>query len=88
MKRKPGFEIRNVCGQNIIVATGEENIDYSNIISMNESSAYLWNKLGDKEFTEDDLVKMLEEEYDTDGVDLRNDVKKLIAQWREAEIIE
>ena len=42
MKTKKGFNIRNVCGENIIVAEGKENIDFSNIISMNESSAYLW----------------------------------------------
>ena len=42
MKAKPGFNIRKVCGENIIVAEGKENIDFSNIISMNESSAYLW----------------------------------------------
>ena len=45
MKAKPGFNLRVVCGENIIVAEGEENIDFSNIISMNESSAYLWQNI-------------------------------------------
>ena len=45
MKAKPGFNLREVCGENIIVAEGKENIDFSNIISMNESSAYLWKKI-------------------------------------------
>lgn len=44
MKTKIGFNLRQVCGENIIVAEGEENIDFSNIISMNESSAFLWKK--------------------------------------------
>ncbi len=42
MKAKPGFNLRVVCGENIIVAEGEENIDFSNIISMKERSAFLW----------------------------------------------
>ena len=42
MKAKEGFKIREVCGEKIIVAEGLNNIDFSNIISMNESSAYLW----------------------------------------------
>lgn len=37
MKAKNGFNLRTVCGENILVAEGEENIDFSNIISMNES---------------------------------------------------
>lgn len=40
MKVKSGFNLRNVCGEEIIVAEGEENIDFSNIVSMNESSIY------------------------------------------------
>ena len=51
MKTKPGFNIRNVCGENILVAEGKENMDFSNIISMNESSAFLWNEVQGSEFT-------------------------------------
>ena len=39
MKAKKGFNLRNVCGEQIIVAEGKENIDFSNIISMNEFSS-------------------------------------------------
>ena len=49
MKTKKGFNLRQVCGENVIVAEGVENIDFSSIISMNESSAYLWNNIQGKE---------------------------------------
>ena len=52
MKTKIGFNLRQICGENVIIAEGEENIDFSNIISMNESSAYLWKNIQDKEFSE------------------------------------
>ena len=42
MKTKNGFNLRNVCGEHIVVAEGKENIDFSNIISMNETAAILW----------------------------------------------
>ena len=32
MKAKKGFNLRNVCGEQLIVAEGKENIDFSNII--------------------------------------------------------
>ena len=35
MKQKTGFVLRNICGENIIVAEGKENMNFSNIISMN-----------------------------------------------------
>ena len=89
MKTKKGFNLRTVCGENIIVAEGEENIDFSNIISMNDTSAFLWREIqGGKEFTAQQLVDRLLEEYEVDEATAQHDVEALVAQWQEAEIIE
>ena len=88
MKAKPGFNLRVVCGENIIVAEGEENIDFSNIISMNESSAYLWQNIQGKEFTHEDLVGLLTQEYEVDEATATKDVKALTELWLQAGIIE
>ena len=87
MKAKTGFNLRTVCGENIIVAEGKENIDFSNIISMNESSAYLWKNIQDKEsFTTDDLAQLLFDEYDVDMETAKADAAQLANQWIEAGI--
>ena len=89
MKTKKGFNLRQVCGENIIVAEGEENIDFSNIISMNETSAYLWKNIQGKDnFTAEDLVALLQQEYDVDPFVALEDTKALINQWIEAGIVE
>ena len=88
MKAKPGFNLRVVCGENIIVAEGEENIDFSNIISMNESSAYLWQNIQGKECTHEDLVGLLTQEYEVDEATAMKDVKALTELWLQAGIIE
>ncbi|MBQ7870474.1 MAG: PqqD family protein [Prevotella sp.] len=88
MKRKTGFNLRNVCGELIIVAEGLENIDFSKIISMNESSAYLWNAVDGKDFTTDDLARLLTEEYEVDEATARQDAETVTRQWLEAGIVE
>ena len=88
MKAKKGFKLRNVCGENIIVADGIENIDFSRIISMNESAAYLWTNIQEQEFDADKLVSLLLDEYDIDEATARTHVEQLIGKWREAGIIE
>lgn len=89
MKTKKGFRLRDVCGENVIVADGIENIDFSRIISMNESAAYLWRSVeGKGPFTVDTLVGLLLKEYDTDEATARADVEQLIGKWKEADIIE
>ena len=89
MKTKVGFNLRQVCGENIIVAEGEENIDFSNIISMNESSAFLWREAQKLDnFTVADLVKILTDEYEVDEATATSDILKLTAQWGIAGILE
>ena len=89
MKTKVGFNLRQVCGENIIVGEGEENIDFSNIISMNESSAFLWREAQKLDnFTVADLVKILTSEYEVDEATATADVLKLTNQWGVAGILE
>lgn len=89
MKVKNGFNLREVCGENIIVAEGDENIDFSNIISMNESSAYLWQEVQKlNNFTIDTLTQLLCEQYEIDEATAKKDVTTLATQWAAAGIIE
>ena len=88
MKQKKGFRLRNICGEHVIVAEGIENIDFSKIISMNESSAYLWEKVEGRDFDAEDLCKLLLAEYEVDELTALIDAKAVIKQWTEAGIIE
>ncbi|MBQ6193502.1 MAG: PqqD family protein [Prevotella sp.] len=89
MKAKKGFNLRNVCGEQIIVAEGKENIDFSNIISMNESSAYLWKEIQQREsFTPEDLAQLLLDQYEVDEDTALTDAKTLAEQWIQAGIVE
>ena len=89
MKVNKGFNLRAVCGEHIIVAEGDENIDFSNIISMNESSAYLWEEVQNREsFTVDSLVELLCNQYEIDEDTARKDATTLASQWAAAGIIE
>ena len=88
MKTKTGFRLRNVCGENVIVAEGIENIDFSKIISMNESAAYLWQKVEGKSFTIDELTRLLCEAYEVDEETAKADSQTVLQQWLEAGIAE
>ena len=87
MKIKEGFEIRNVCGENIIIAHGKENVDFTKVITLNESAVLLWNKAVGKDFTEEDLVNVLLDEYDVEVPRAAEDVKNLVALWVEAGLV-
>ncbi len=88
MKIKKGFEVRNVCGENIVIAHGVENIDFTKVITLNESAAYIWKKVEGKDFTEENMVDVLMDEYEVDKEQALADVKKLAASWVEAGLVE
>ena len=88
MKIKNGFVLKNICGENIVVGEGKENIDFTKLISMNESSAFLWNNIKDKTFDVDMLKDLLVKEYGIDEQTAANDAKSVAQQWIDAGIAE
>ena len=88
MKKKTGFYLRNVLGENVVVAEGVENIDFSKIISMNDSAAFLWQQIGEEPFTVEDLVGYFCGEYDVDEQTAKADAQALVQQWINAGIVE
>ena len=79
MRAKKGFKLRNICGENIIVAEGKENIDFTNIISMNETSAFLWEQIEQKDnFDAETLTELLLDNYDVDKETALNDASEII----------
>lgn len=88
MKTKKGFVLRKVCGENIIVAEGKKNIDFTKIISMNESSAFLWENVEGKDFDTDTLKDLLVGEYEVDADTALKDAEVIANKWAEAGIIE
>ena len=88
MKIKNGFELRDVCGEHIIIAHGVENIDFTKVITLNESAAFIRNQVEGKSFTEDEVVKMLLDEYEVEEAQARADVEQLLASWEKAGLVE
>ena len=89
MKTKKGFNLRTIVGEHIIVAEGRANIDFSNIINMNDTAAYLWkNVQNEPSFTVEMMAELLTEEYEVDYDTALADAKQLAKQWAEAGIIE
>lgn len=72
----------------MILATGIENIDFSRMISLNESAAYLWQNVAGTNFTTDMLAELLCKEYEVDNSTALADAKKIVKEWAECGIIE
>lgn len=80
--------MREVCGLNVIVAYGKENINFTKVINMNESAAFLWQGVVGKDFDVQTLADLLCEEYEVSRDTAVADVEALLKEWMEAGLVE
>ena len=85
MKLKDGFLLRQVAGQNVVLPTGGE-LDLNVMITLNETGAFLWERL-QNETDEADLVAALLGEYDVDEATAKKAVEDFVAKLRENEFL-
>lgn len=88
MKIKKGFILREMCGEHIVSAEGIENFDFNKVISLNDTAAYLWKAIEDKEFDARTLSALLLEKYEVDPQTAEADAQKLVDIWQEAGLTE
>jgi hypothetical protein len=88
MRIKEGFVLRKICGQNVVSGEGTANVNFSKLVSLNDSAAYLFNAVGNEDFTPERLADLLLEEYEVDRETALKDAETLCAQWKEIGIVE
>ena len=88
MKLKPNFELRCVCGENVVIPCGIENVNFDSIIHLNETGAFLWKEAEKGDFTVESLTAALTEEYDVGGDKAEADVAAFVAKLQEQKLAE
>ena len=88
MKIKDGFELKDICGENIIISHGKENINFTKIITLNESAALIWKEVVGKDFNIEDMVRIITNEYDVDEDTARKDCENIASDWQKVGFIE
>ncbi len=81
MKFDPSFELRNVCGENILIATGLKNINFSNLINLNETAVDIYKAFNGRDFELSEIADFIEEHYDgASREQIEDDLHKLFEQ--------
>ena len=86
MKIKNGFILRDVAGQFIVLPTGD-TLDLNMMITLNETGAFLWERLA-KDTDEAALVAALLAEYDVDEATAAKSVAAFIEKLKGHDFLE
>lgn len=88
MKIKDGFILRTICGEHVVVGEGLAQVNFNKMLSLNSSAAYLWEAVTGKEFTVEDLTRLLTEKYDVSAERAAEDAAKVAEIWIREGVVE
>lgn len=63
MRIKDNIVLREIAGQYVLVPVMERVKDVPSMVYISSSAAYLWENMGNKEFTLDELVDLILSKY-------------------------
>lgn len=88
MKRSSSFILKSLGDRNILLPCGSSAIDCNRLVSLNSSAAFLWEAVGEDDFTESTLASLLESEYDIDHDFALAEAVRVASLWDEAGVLE
>lgn len=87
MKIKENFVLKEIAGSYMVVPVRTRAVDFSGIIKLSESGAFLW-KILENGADREELVKALLDEYAVDEATASADVDRFVSKLNEADLIE
>lgn len=87
MKVKDNLILREIAGSWIIVPVAEMVVEFNGLMNLNESGAFLWNKLAEGAEM-DELVSGLLSEYDIDEETAKADIQEFVGQLKEKGLLQ
>ncbi len=88
MKIKSEYKVRQIAGENVVILQGCGNSDLTQIITLNDSALLLWNQLEGKDFSVEDAVAVLCENYEVEESLAKSDAQAWIKRMQECGLVE
>jgi len=82
------FRLRTVAAEAMLIDTRGGVARLDKVFRLSPAAAWLWNKANGKDFSEEDLVAWLCEEYEVSLQQARDDVRDLLADWNKYGIVQ
>ena len=77
------LRLRRMGGKYVIVRVVSGSANLTDVITLNETAAALWERFDGVEFTEEEMVEWLCGEYDVEASVAKADVQGLLEKWKE-----
>lgn len=86
MKRKQGFIVDKIAGENVAVPVGEMSKNFHGMIRLNGTALFIWKQL-ENDVTEEQITDAVVAEYDVDRARAAADVARIVGALKDAGIV-
>ena len=87
MRILDGLVLRPLGREFIVTGDGLSRIDFSKVVSMNATAAYLWKELQGRDFSVEEMTGLLTARYNVSEEAARADAAKLLDSWGKAGLL-
>ncbi len=87
MKIDERFKVRSVAGEYVVVDQGKDQVNMTQIISLNHTANALWQALAGKDFTTQDAIDFLTTTYEITPEQAQADAEKFFDSMRRCNIL-
>lgn len=89
MKTKKGLELRQLSSKSFILeATIEYKESFNKMVTFNSTAAFLWDSIKDKDFSKDDLSRLLQDKFSLSEETAMEDSESIVNAWKQASLID
>ncbi|MDD3280347.1 MAG: PqqD family protein [Bacteroidales bacterium] len=88
MRINKKYKVRDIAGEKIVIVQGEYGVDFTRIISLNQTSDWLWQLFIDKEFNLEEIKEALLSRFNVDAEQAVLDAKAWVDKMLEYDLIE
>jgi hypothetical protein len=78
MRIKENLVLRRIGNEYIIIVPDKGQVDLTEVYTLNETSAWIWEQLKHDEFTIEQVTDLIQERYDVDRERAMNDVHAFV----------
>ncbi len=81
------YQLQTIANKNFIFLFRKDKVDMTRIISFNPTAAWLWTQLYGREFTFDDAFELLDNHYEGDAEEMKQNLKWWLDSLGEEDVI-
>ena len=88
MKINDNLRLRKIGSRSMVVKEVEGEVNMTDVFTLNSTASDIWSVFSGKDFTEEDLVGYLIDNYEVSRERAAADVADLLSRWKEYGLID